>query len=52
PLLIRSMTGPAGFTAYDLQMAAAVISVLPLLAIFLLFQRQFLEAITAGSIRQ
>lgn len=52
PLLIRSMIGPAGFTAYNNLMAAAVISILPLLVIFVAFQRRFVEAITAGGVRQ
>lgn len=50
PLMIRSMTGTVGRTAYDVQMAASVISIIPLLIIFLLFQRRFIEGITAGAI--
>lgn len=51
PLIIRSLTGPAGRTAYDVQMAASVISLIPLLIIFLIFQRRFLEGITAGAVK-
>jgi ABC-type glycerol-3-phosphate transport system permease component len=51
PLLIRSMIGPVGRTVYDVQMAASVISLLPLLIIFLIFQRRFLEGITAGAVK-
>ncbi len=51
PLTISSMTGPAGRTVYDVQMATSVISILPLLLIFLAFQRRFVEGITAGAIR-
>ncbi len=51
PLLISSMAGPAGQTAYDVQMATSVISIIPLLVIFLLFQRRFVEGIQAGALR-
>lgn len=51
PLIIRSLVGPVGRTVYDVQMAASVISLIPLLIIFLIFQRRFLEGITAGAIK-
>jgi ABC-type glycerol-3-phosphate transport system permease component len=51
PLLISSMAGPAGQTAYDVQMATSVISIVPLLVIFLIFQRRFVEGIQAGALR-
>ncbi len=52
PLLISSMGGPAGSrTVYDIQMATSIISIIPLLIIFLLFQRRFVEGIQAGAIR-
>ena len=51
PLIIRSLVGPAGRTVYDVQMAASVISLIPLLIIFLIFQRRFVEGITAGAIK-
>ena len=51
PLIIRSLIGPVGRTVYDVQMAASVISLIPLLIIFLIFQRRFLEGITAGAIK-
>jgi ABC-type glycerol-3-phosphate transport system permease component len=41
PLIIRSLVGPVGRTVYDVQMAASVISLIPLLIIFLIFQRRF-----------
>ncbi len=50
PLLIRSMTGTVGRTVYDVQMAASVVSIIPLLIIFLIFQRRFIEGITAGAL--
>jgi ABC-type glycerol-3-phosphate transport system permease component len=51
PLIIRSMTGPVGRTIYDTQMAASVISVIPLLIIFLFFQRRLMEGIAAGAVK-
>ena len=51
PLIIRSLVGPVGRTVYDVQMATSVISLIPLLIIFLLFQRRFVEGITAGAIK-
>lgn len=51
PLLIRSLTGPVGRTVFDIQMAASVISLIPLLIIFLIFQRRFLEGIAAGAVK-
>ena len=51
PLIIRSLIGPVGRTVYDVQMAASVISLIPLLIIFLIFQRRIVEGITAGAIK-
>lgn len=52
PLLISSMAGPAGSrTVYDVQMATSIISIIPLLVIFLIFQRRFVEGIQAGAVR-
>jgi ABC-type glycerol-3-phosphate transport system permease component len=51
PLVIRSMTSPVGRTVYDTQMAASVISIIPLLIIFLIFQRRLMEGIAAGAVR-
>ncbi len=51
PLVIRSMVGPVGRTVYDVQMAASIISIIPLLIIFLVFQRRFVEGITAGAVK-
>ena len=50
PLLQMEMTGISGQTNYHNWMALATISVVPLLIIFLLFQRRFTEGITAGAI--
>jgi ABC-type glycerol-3-phosphate transport system permease component len=51
PLVIRSMTSPVGRTIYDTQMAASVISIIPLVIIFLLFQRRLMEGIAAGAVK-
>ncbi len=51
PLAIRSMIGGViGRPVYHLQMAASVISIIPLLIIFLLFQRRFVAGIQAGAL--
>jgi ABC-type glycerol-3-phosphate transport system permease component len=52
PIAIRSfVSGVIGRPVYNLQMAASVISIVPLLIIFLVFQRRYFEGITAGAIR-
>jgi ABC-type glycerol-3-phosphate transport system permease component len=51
PLMMMTMQGPPGYSAYREFMGIAVISVLPLLAIFLVFQRRFVEGITAGAVK-
>ena len=51
PLIIHSLIGPVGRTVYDVQMAASVISLIPLLIIFLTFQGRIVEGITAGAIK-
>jgi ABC-type glycerol-3-phosphate transport system permease component len=50
-LAINALTGGAGLTAWGQQMAMSVISLIPLLIIFLVFQRQFVEGITAGAVK-
>jgi len=50
-LAINGLSGGAGLTAWGEQMAMSVISLIPLLIIFLVFQRQFVEGITAGAIK-
>jgi len=50
-LAINSMVGSAGLTAWGPQMAMSVVSLIPLLIIFLIFQRQFVEGITAGAVK-
>lgn len=48
---IMSMQGSAGFTAWGEYMALSVISLLPLLIIFLLFQRRIVEGVMAGAVK-
>jgi multiple sugar transport system permease protein len=50
-LAINALNGGAGLTAWGQQMAMSVISLIPLLIIFLVFQRQFVEGITAGAVK-
>jgi len=48
---INAMSGGAGLTYWGPQMAMSVISLIPLLIIFLVFQRRFAEGITAGAVK-
>lgn len=48
---IMSMQGSAGFTAWGEYMALSVISLIPLLILFLAFQRRIVEGITAGAVK-
>jgi ABC-type glycerol-3-phosphate transport system permease component len=52
-ILINSLVGALGDATprYDLQMAAGIISIIPLLIIFVAFQRRFVEGITAGAVK-
>lgn len=51
PLAIFQFGGAVGLTNYNAQMAMSVISIIPLLVIFLIFQRRFVEGITAGAVK-
>lgn len=51
PLAIASYSGSVGESIYGVQMAMSVLSLLPLLVIFLVFQRRFVEGITAGAVK-
>ena len=51
PLMLNSVQGPPGRTAFDVLMAGSVISLLPMLIVFLLLQRHLIAGITAGSIK-
>lgn len=50
PVLLRNLSGDIHIP-YDLIMAGSVLSVLPLVAIFLIFQRQFISGIMEGAIK-
>ena len=50
-LAINALSGSAGLTAWGEQMAMSVVSLIPLLIIFLLFQRRFVEGIMAGAVK-
>jgi ABC-type glycerol-3-phosphate transport system permease component len=52
PLFMMQMTGPPGFSLFREWMGVAVISVVPLLLIFVVFQRRFTEGITAGAVKE
>ena len=52
PLFMMQMTGPPGYSLYREWMGVAVVSVVPLLIIFLIFQRRFTEGITAGAVKE
>jgi ABC-type glycerol-3-phosphate transport system permease component len=51
PLMLRALQGPPGRTAFDVLMAGSVVSLLPLLLVFLLLQRHLVAGLTAGSIK-
>lgn len=51
PLAIASFQGASGLTNYNGQMAMSVISIIPLLIIFLIFQSRFVDGITAGAVK-
>ena len=51
PLMLRALQGPPGRTAYDVLMAGSVVSLLPMLIVFLLLQRHLIAGITAGSVK-
>jgi len=51
PLMLTTLQGPPGYSAYREFMGVAVLSVMPLLLLFLVFQRRFIEGITAGAVK-
>jgi multiple sugar transport system permease protein len=51
PLLLNSLRGAPGRTAYDLLMAGSVISLLPMLVLFLVFQRWVVAGATTGAVK-
>jgi ABC-type glycerol-3-phosphate transport system permease component len=51
PLLLSSLQGPPGRTAYDVLMAGSVVSTIPLVVGFLVFQRRLVAGILAGTVK-
>jgi ABC-type glycerol-3-phosphate transport system permease component len=51
PLMLIALQGPPGRTAYDLLMAGSVVSVVPMLVLFLLLQRHLVAGITTGAVK-
>ena len=51
PVMLNSLQGPPGRTAFDVLMAGSVVSVLPMLLLFLLLQRRLVAGITSGAIK-
>ncbi len=51
PVMLNSLQGPPGRTAFDVLMACSVVSVLPMLVIFLILQRRLVAGITSGAIK-
>jgi ABC-type glycerol-3-phosphate transport system permease component len=49
--VLRSLQGPPGRTPYDVLMAGSVVSTLPLLIGFLVFQRRLVSGIMAGTVK-
>ena len=51
PLMMMQMQGPPGYTLYRELMGIGVVSIVPLLILFLIFQRRFAEGIAAGAVK-
>ncbi|HEV2106747.1 MAG TPA: carbohydrate ABC transporter permease [Thermomicrobiales bacterium] len=51
PLMLNSLQGPPGRTAYDVLMAGSVVSLIPMLVLFLVLQRHLIAGITTGSVK-
>jgi ABC-type glycerol-3-phosphate transport system permease component len=51
PVMLNSLQGPPGRTAFDVLMAGSVVSVLPMLLVFLLLQRHLVAGITSGAVK-
>lgn len=52
PVMLAALQGPPGRTAFDVLMAGSVVSVLPMLLLFLLLQRHLVVGLTAGAVRE
>jgi ABC-type glycerol-3-phosphate transport system permease component len=51
PVMLNSLQGPPGRTAFDVLMAGSVVSVLPMLLVFALLQRHLVAGITSGAVK-
>ncbi len=51
PVMLDSLQGPPGRTAFDVLMAGSVVSVLPMLVVFLLLQRHLVAGVTTGAVK-
>jgi ABC-type glycerol-3-phosphate transport system permease component len=51
PVMLNSLQGPPGRTAFDVLMAGSVVSVLPMLLVFMLLQRHLVAGITSGAVK-
>jgi len=49
--MIATLTGQAATNIYNLQVAVSVISIAPLIILFLIFQRRFTAGITFGAVK-
>ena len=50
PIAIALLQGPKG-TQWGLVFAASIVAILPVIAVFLIFQRHFVQGLTAGAIK-
>ena len=50
PIAIALLQGPRG-TQWGLVFAASIIAILPVIAVFLVFQRHFVQGLTAGAVK-
>jgi ABC-type glycerol-3-phosphate transport system permease component len=52
PLYLALLNGQAHYKPVDLVITGSIISILPVLAIFLFTQRQFVSGITLGAVKE
>ena len=50
PIAVALLQGPRG-TQWGLVFAASIIAILPVIAVFLIFQRHFVQGLTAGAVK-
>jgi len=50
PIAIALLQGPKG-TQWGLVFAASIVAILPVIAVFLIFQRHFVQGLTAGAVK-